>query len=108
MSASLSDTVYYLISSKKLELHSKTARRSGAWAPEQEDEEEAQAVAELEWCLVTACYDMDLLPAKKAKIALHLHFKCRPDVINFLMFAWTCPWTCPCQACHTTYGGCTR
>jgi hypothetical protein len=75
------------------------AKRPGAWAPEQEDEEEAEA--ELEWCPVTACDDMDLLPAKKAKVALHLQFIYRPVVIDFLMFAWTCP----CQACHTTYGG---
>jgi hypothetical protein len=93
-------------SSKKLELRGKTARRSGAWAPEQEDEEEAEA--KLEWCPVTACDDMDLLPAKKAKIALHLHFISRPHVFDFRMFAWNCPWTCFCQACHSTYGGCIR
>jgi hypothetical protein len=77
----------------------KTARRPGAWASEQEDEEEAEA--KLEWCPVTACYDMDLLPTQKAKVALHLHFMYRPVVIDFLMFAWTCT----CQACHTTHGG---
>jgi hypothetical protein len=84
---------------KKLEHRCKTARRPGAWAPEQEDEEEAEA--KLEWCPVTACDDMDLLPAQKAKVALHLHFIYLPVVIDFLMFAWTCH----CQACHTSYGG---
>jgi hypothetical protein len=90
-------------SSKKLELRGKTARRPSAWAPEQEDEEEAEA--KLEWCPVTACDDMDLLPAKKSKVALHFHFISRPHVCDFIMFACTCPWTCCCQACHTTYGG---
>jgi hypothetical protein len=89
-------------SSKKLELRGKTARRPGAWAPEQEDGEEAEA--KLEWCPVTACDDMDLLPAKKAKVALHFHFIFRPHVFDSLMFACTCF----CQACHTTYGGCIR
>ncbi len=80
-------------SSKKLELRGKTARRPSAWAPEQEDEEEAEA--KLEWCPVTACNDMELLPAaKKAKA-----------VFDFLMFACYCLWTCY-QACHAPYGGC--
>jgi hypothetical protein len=52
-------------SSKKLELCGKTARHSGAWAPEQEEEEEAEA--KLECCPVTACDDMDLLPAKRLR-----------------------------------------
>jgi hypothetical protein len=81
-------------SSKKLELRCKTARRPGAWAPEQEDEEQ------VEWCPVTACDDMDLLPAKNAQVALHLHFIYLPVVVDFLMFAWTCPF----QACLNSYG----
>jgi hypothetical protein len=55
-----------------------------------DDEEEAEA--KIEWCPVTACNDMDLLPAKKAKVALHFHFISRPHECDFLMFACTCPW----------------
>ncbi len=92
-------------SSKKLELRGKTARRPSAWAPEQEDEEEAEA--KLKWCPVTACSDMELLPAaKKAKVVLHFHFISRPHVFDFLMFACCCFWTCCHQARNTPNGGC--
>jgi hypothetical protein len=58
-------------SSKKLELRSKTARRPSAWAPEQEDEEEAEP--KLDWRPVSACDDMELRPLPtKSQVGLLL------------------------------------
>ena len=50
-------------SSKKLELRSRSTRRPSAWAPEQEDEEEAEP--KLDWRPVSACDDMELRPLPK-------------------------------------------
>ncbi len=62
-------------SSKKLERCGKQTRHPNAWAPEDEDEEEAVQGTKLHWCPVTPCDDMDLVPAQKAKVlvGMHLH-----------------------------------
>ena len=46
-------------SSKKLELRGKQSRRPNAWAPEDEEEEDAAQGTKMIWCPVTTCDDME-------------------------------------------------
>ena len=55
-------------SSKQLERRSRQARRPNAWAPEDEDDEDEGTSPKMQWCPVTACDDMEILPAKKQKV----------------------------------------
>jgi hypothetical protein len=58
-------------SSKKLEQRGRQTRRPSAWAPENEDLEEAGSEkSKLHWCPVSGCNDMELLPIPKAKVML--------------------------------------
>ncbi len=60
-------------STKKLEHRGKQAKRTNAWAPEDEvEEEEAEVASRLHWCPVTACDDMELGPMPKAKVVMHI------------------------------------
>eukprot|EP00291_Cryptomonas_curvata_P026417 CAMPEP_0172154284 /NCGR_PEP_ID=MMETSP1050-20130122/1944_1 /TAXON_ID=233186 /ORGANISM="Cryptomonas curvata, Strain CCAP979/52" /LENGTH=243 /DNA_ID=CAMNT_0012822973 /DNA_START=34 /DNA_END=765 /DNA_ORIENTATION=+ len=56
-------------STKKLEHRGKQTRRPNAWAPEDEEEEDAAQGTKLHWCPITPCDDMDLIPATKSKAA---------------------------------------
>jgi hypothetical protein len=55
-------------SSKKLERRGRLTRRPNAWAPEHEDDEDEGRSTKMHWCPVTACDDMEILPAKKKKV----------------------------------------
>ncbi len=60
-------------SSKKLERRSRQARRPNAWAPEDEDNEDDKTSSKMHWCPVTACDDMEILPAPKQKVVNLYH-----------------------------------
>ena len=54
-------------SSRKLERRGRLSRRPNVWAPEDEDQD-GETSSKMHWCPVTACDDMEILPATKQKV----------------------------------------